>query len=321
MNFNAHTHGTEVPAGSRSELIEFPNSLPNTSNHTHLGPQNVPGMLSDFEQHIDETFWPMYPAMAPLDLIPEPHPAINRPSIMDTTMPYPTPMFTDDASTTAYSASVTPSPASGTTLLDFSPFLGHADLAPIGDAPVGQPVASFPPLPNNLDFTFPYGPILPLPPFGPAPGLHGQAVYGNDYAHNHTQGQYWPGQQLSQHGVDAAGAVVPGHTTGMELNASVSAFNAMDPASFSLLPGHLPEPLQGHAIIEEQEAVNTPNEKKRIRLDSDVEPDSPPGESSNQDTAPSKRKRKQDTTKRYPCPYPDCESSAYAVFSLPPSPS
>lgn len=95
-----------------------------------------------------------------------------------------------------------------------------------------------------------------------------------------------------QHEIVAASASVHGLAArGVEVNAAQFAFTSTTPASpMSPLASASPEPMEKMKIV------------KRIRTKADPE-------ASSQQASPTKRRRRQDTTPKYPCPV--CDASQY----------
>ncbi len=309
-----HNNFYAYETGTRSSSIQgWVETLgnPNGLNHTPTGLEDAPATFFRFDQDIDEAL--MFPATGPSDFLYDLGPVGNWPYIDNTIMPYPVPVLTDDTATTAYSESQAPSPASGTTLVD-SPFAfsANVELARAGDVLVDQPVASPPSAVHNYAFTYQCGPTVMAPPFDPSPDLLQQTFCGSNLVYD--QGQYWSGQQPSQHWVGAAGVVAPGLATGVEANANANAFTSMNPMLFSLLSAPFPEHQQEHMIPEQPRLITTTGEN-RAALDVKVEPTSSAGESNNEDATPPKKKRKQSTAKVFPCTFPGCTSGAYTISS------
>ncbi|KAI1794384.1 hypothetical protein LXA43DRAFT_883960 [Ganoderma leucocontextum] len=314
MDHNAfYTYGTETPSSSFSDWVGVPGS-PTTSNQALIGLEDPPATVSSFDKDIDDALGHPYDAMAPLDFVCQFDPLIDWQSVFNTTMPSP-PALTDDSSSTADTTNQPLSPVSDSTLVNspFASFLPDFKLPPAGDALVDQPVASSPSPFDDFGFTFRCEGAAAVPPSHLSLALLQQDFYYNGY--DYCQGQYWPGQQPSQHEVGAAGAVVPGLATGVEVNANESAFIAMGPTSFPPLPVHSPEPQQVTLANEVARSTRT-TRKKRSHVDSDADSDYSAGESNNGDDAPPKRTRRQDTTKRFTCPYPDCDSAHARTHNL-----
>lgn len=265
-----------------------------------------------FEKDIDDALGAICDTVDPWDFACEPDTAVDWHSILNVTTPYPSPVLTDDMSSTADSPSQPHSPLSDHTLVDshFPPLPHLSESVPTGGVWADQPV-TFPFSPfNNFKFTFQCQPTATVSPPNPSPGIPQQYYHYDGYGYR--QGRYyWPGQQLPQHDVGAAGAVAPGLTSAAEVKTNAFAFTSMAPTSpHPRLPS--PKPQQEPVVDTEPKPIKT-TQKKRYR----ISPESSGGESNDVTvTAPRpKRKRKQDTTKRFLCPFPGCDSSAYAVSS------
>ena len=312
-----YLYGTETSSRSFKDWVGVPGS-PNSFNQALMAFEDPPATISSFDQDIDDALGPSYDVVAPLDVFCRLDPDIDWQSIFNTTMPFPPPPLTDDMSS-GTDISNPLSPVSDMTLVDASlpSFPPDCKLSPAGDVLVDQPVASLASALANFEFTFQYEPSPSVPYFGFSPALIQQDCALDNYGYN--QGQYWPGQQPSQHAVGAAGAVAPGLATGvdMEVNADAFAFTPIGPTALPLLPVSTPEPQQSDTLLEKEAKRVRATRKKQPRVDSDADSSYSADESTSGDDKPARKRRKQDTTKRHPCTYEDCDAGASAV----PSPS
>ncbi|KAM5543405.1 hypothetical protein V8D89_002656 [Ganoderma adspersum] len=312
-----YTYSTETPSSSTKDWMGVPGS-PNSFNQALMDFEDPPATIPSFDRDIDDALGLSYDFMDPMDVLCPLDPMIDWQSIFNTTMPFPLPVLTDDASSATDTSNQPLSPISDTTLVDssFSSFLPEFKLAPAGDALVDQPVASHPSALDDFQFTFQYEPVAATPPFDFPPALVQQDYALSNY--DYSQGQYWPGQQPSQHAVGAAGAVAPGLATGveMEVNADAFAFTPIGPTSLPLLPVSTPEPQQVDPLPEKEAKPVRATRKKQPRVDSDVDSSYSAGESTSGDDAPVRKRRKQDTTKRFPCLYEDCDGAFSRTHNL-----
>ena len=304
-----YTYGTETPSSSFPDWVGVPGS-PTASNLLLMGLDDAPATISSFDQDVDDALGNQYDAMASFDFACQLDPVVDWHSVFNDTMPFPLPALTDDISSTSGSSNLPLSPASDSTLVHspFPSYLPEFKLPPPGDALVDQPAASSPLIFDNFAFTFEYDPTTTMPPFDPSSALLQQGYYYDN--RDYSQGQYWPGQQPSQHSVGAAGAVAPGLAMGVEVNADANAFTAMAPAFVPPLPALSPEPQQDPSVADEKAKPVRTARKRTSRVDSDADFNYSAGESNVEDDASPRKKRRQDNTKRFPCPYEGCDMGA-----------
>ncbi|PIL23405.1 transcription factor [Ganoderma sinense ZZ0214-1] len=315
-----YTYGTETLSSSFKDWVGVPGS-PSASHQARMDLDDEPATISSFDQDIDDALGLPFDVFGPLDVSYQPDLEIDWQSLFNTTMPFPPAAFTDDSYSTSDSFNQPLSPVSDTTLVDsaFPPFQPDFKLPPAGDVLVDQPVASLCSAFDDFQFTFRCESAATIPPLDFSPPQLEQHYYQDNYGCR--QGQYWPGQQPSQHEVGAAGAVVPGLATGVEVNADAFAFTAMGPTLLPPLPAASPEPQQIDSPINTNKnalPARAVPKKKQPRVDSDADSNYSASESSSGDDtpAPPRKRRKQDTTKRYRCLHPECDAAFSRTYNL-----
>ena len=302
-----YTYGTETSSSSFPDWMGAHGS-PSASNLVLMGLEDAPATISSFDQDVDDALDNQLDPLASLDFACQLDPVIDWLSVFNDTMPFPPPALTDDASSTTGSSNLLLSPMSDSTLVN-APFTSHLPefkLPPPGGALVDQPAAPFPLIFDDFAFAFQYDAATTMPPFDPSAALLQQGCY---YANcDNNEGQYWPGQQLSQHSVSAAAAVAPGLTADVEVNAPAFMFTAMAPPP---APPHPPvlssQPQQDPSIAGKKPKPVRAARKRMSPVDSDADSNYSVGESNTEDNSPPKKRRRQDTTKRFPCCFEGCD--------------
>ncbi|PIL23421.1 transcription factor [Ganoderma sinense ZZ0214-1] len=300
-----YPHDAAVPPSSLPGWEETPGSF-HGSNHSLTGFEEASRAVSHFDHDVDKGLQSAYATMALQELLNEPDPVGNW-----TYLPThsPTLPLTDDASTTAYSASQAASPASSTTLFD-SPdqFTHNVQLPWAGNALANQPVAVSPARLHEFALPSQTVPTFGMPTLSSSSVHPQQAPYDDKLAYS-----YWPGQQPSQYEVGAAAVVAPDLALGMELSEEASALIAFSPILFPFDSLVFPEPLQVPVVSNQPQWIPA-NDKCQLVVEPAAEPCHPVGDSHDGDAEAPKKKRKQSTEKRYQCEFPGCTASAYTIF-------
>ncbi|TBU38666.1 hypothetical protein BD309DRAFT_873873 [Dichomitus squalens] len=316
--------GTETSSSSYADWVGVPGS-PGSSNQALMSLDDVP----DFDKDVDDALnFNFDDPINPCRLGAQSDWAIDwQDIIINSALPFPL-ALTDDASSITDTVHQPLSPVSDGTLIDSpcSSLIPDCKLPPQGDQHVDHVLPSSSESSSfdgfEFDFTFDHGQVtvMPLPAssYGLSAG-YGAPVYDYD--------GFWPGYPLVQHTVGAAGAGAPGPATGMDMNVGDSAFSFMA-LPFSP-PASSPVDEKDDMIVVDEKAAEVVKEKDapvvkkkparatRMKRRTDSDDGYSSGDSNTSDAPSQQRKRrKQDTTKRYICSFEGCEEAFARTHNL-----